>query len=173
MEFEPKSLLELGEFGLKKYWPNLNASTFHKTSEEDPRYNCVAWANRIQNENVDFSLDEEGDPVFDPYYLTSYPYVEYFEQNGYELCDNDPSLEAGYEKIGIYEKDGQFKHVARQLENGNWTSKIGEYEDIEHYSIEAVEGYTYKSKSYGRVAFFMKRKNPSFTSSSIEPQQSP
>jgi hypothetical protein len=156
MQAEPRSLEEMGETGVLKYWPNLLPSIYHKTSEIDVNYNCVAWVNKIQTINIDFSQDDEGNPKLDPYYLTSYPYIEYFESLGFETCP-DSSLEEGFEKIAIYEKDGKFKHVARQLSNGNWTSKIGEFEDIEHYNLEAVEGHPYKSMSYGRPTHFMRR----------------
>jgi hypothetical protein len=158
MDVEPKSLQEMGERGILKYWPSLIPSTYHKTSDEFKDYNCVAWVTRIKTENIDFSQDDEGNPVIDPYFLTSYPYIEYFELHGFELCDS-PDWEEGFEKIAIYEKDGKFKHVASQLGNKNWTSKIGEFEDIEHYSLEALEGHPYKNMSYGKISLFMKRKS--------------
>lgn len=43
------------------------------------------------------------------------------------------------------------KHMARQLDNGIWTSKLGNLEDIEE-KLEAIEGDV-----YGRVFKFMKR----------------
>jgi hypothetical protein len=37
-------------------------------------------------------------------------------------------------------------HAALQLESGDWTSKLGDFEDISHSTIEAVSGPV-----YGRV----------------------
>ena len=70
------------------------------------------------------------------------------------MC-SDSSLEAGYEKIAIYVKDGIPTHAARQLGDGRWTSKLGKYEDIEHDSLDALNGDGYGE--YGRVALFMSR----------------
>jgi hypothetical protein len=36
-------------------------------------------------------------------------------------------------------------HAARQLDNGKWTSKLGQLEDIEHESLEALSGAVYGS----------------------------
>ncbi|MGH7151714.1 MAG: DUF7689 domain-containing protein, partial [Planctomycetota bacterium] len=43
-------------------------------------------------------------------------------------------------------------HLARQIEDGRWTSKLGEREDIVH-ALRGVEG-----GSYGRVARILMRK---------------
>jgi hypothetical protein len=158
MDFEPKSLKESGESGVLKYWPKLVSGTYYKSSEEDLKYNCVAWVDGIKHKRIDFSEDEDGNPL-DDYYLTSFPYFEYFESIGFELC-KDSNLEAGIQKIAIFEKDNQFKHVSIQLENGYWASKMGDFEDIVHYDVTSVEGYLYKFRSFGKVRFFMKRKRP-------------
>jgi hypothetical protein len=67
----------------------------------------------------------------------------------------DGNLEAGYEKIAIYYRPGtvDFLHVARQLSDGRWTSKLGRGEDITHNTVEGLEGVG----AYGRVARFMRR----------------
>ena len=73
--------------------------------------------------------------------------------NGYALCDSN-AHEEGYEKIAIYELSGWgVQHVARQLKDGSWTSKLGEWEDIRHRSPLSVE-----SDDYGRVSRCMKRR---------------
>jgi hypothetical protein len=69
-------------------------------------------------------------------------------------------LEEGIEKIAIYEWKEQFKHVAIQLDNGYWASKIGDFEDIVHYKLEAVEGHMFKAKTFGQPKFYMKRPRP-------------
>ncbi len=75
---------------------------------------------------------------------------EYF---GYEICP-DGSLEEGKEKIALYEDvQKDFSHVTRQLPNGNWTSKMGRLEDIEHYSVDAVSG-----EFYGKPVLYMQKK---------------
>lgn len=42
--------------------------------------------------------------------------------------------------------------MARQLPNGNWTSKLGTLEDIEHRALSAVEG-----NDYGNVVRILRR----------------
>ena len=65
--------------------------------------------------------------------------MKVFESLGFEPCP-DGDLEEGFEKIAIYSKSGEYQHVARQLSDGNWTSKLGIREDIEHQTLFALEG---------------------------------
>lgn len=61
------------------------------------------------------------------------------------------SFEAGKVKLAIFANDYCFTHVARQLESGRWSSKLGEEMDLEH-DLAALEG-----PLYGRVVKFMER----------------
>jgi hypothetical protein len=150
---EPKSIVEMTDRYRARYYPNLRTGNYHKTSEETNIYNCVAWVFNIKTEPIDLSVDENGDPMPVPQYLMPQVYIEYFEQRGFTKCDT-PDLEAGIEKIALYvHTSGTFEHVALQLENGNWSSKVGEYEDIEHYNLEAIE----KPDYMGIASIFMKR----------------
>lgn len=74
---------------------------------------------------------------------------------GFERCQHG-SLEPDMEKIAIYAAGYSFRHVARQLPNGNWTSKLGRLEDIEHESLDAICG-----EEYGKVVIFMQRRRGS------------
>lgn len=75
--------------------------------------------------------------------------------NSYKVCESG-SLESGIEKIAIYVDDsGIPQHVARQLQDGTWTSKLGKEEDIQHNLLEALEG-----DLYGKVTVFMMRRIP-------------
>ena len=65
--------------------------------------------------------------------------IAVFESVGFAICA-DGSLEAGIEKIAIYADGPHYEHVARQLENGKWTSKMGKAERIEHDAPENLEG---------------------------------
>ncbi len=65
-----------------------------------------------------------------------------FVGEGYSLCDDD-ALEPSYEKIAIYAFVGQFTHVARQLEDGQWTSKLGNREAITHPTPANLSGGIY------------------------------
>lgn len=74
---------------------------------------------------------------------------------GYALC-LDGSLEAGTEKIALYGRGPVGNevptHAAQQLPNGEWTSKLGPFEDVAHQSPVNVEGPV-----YGRVICYLSR----------------
>jgi len=147
-----KGLFEMPEAFLRKLWPNLNPTNYELKSDYTSEYNCVAWALGINTDPIDLSLDEEGEPLLYPD-LTCLVYIEHFEKEGFVLCDS-PDWEENYEKIVLYERGGEtFEHVARQLEQNLWTSKLGEWEDIEHTTLEALkyDGY------YGVPTWYMKR----------------
>ena len=79
-------------------------------------------------------------------------WVNALELHNYQITD-DRNLEAGVEKVAIYVNDlGSPEHVARQLPSGEWTSKIGRYEDITHETLSALEG-----QEYGSPRVIMKR----------------
>lgn len=72
---------------------------------------------------------------------------------GYEPCDS-ADLEHGFEKIALYRGElDLFSHVAKQLPDGEWTSKLGSGNDIVHRSVNAFEG-----SHYGSPVRFMKRR---------------
>ncbi len=91
-------------------------------------------------------------PVNVPREETLLAFRKAFETLGYVICET-PDLEENYQKIAIYLLNGQPTHVARQLLNGKWTSKLGQDEDIEHDSLEGLT-----RDWYGQVAQIMKRK---------------
>jgi hypothetical protein len=63
------------------------------------------------------------------------------------------------------DKDNCFTHVARQLYTGAWTSKIGEWEDIEHLTLEAVSGGL-----YGEPAIIMRKEEGLFIETAVVPK---
>ena len=74
-----------------------------------------------------------------------------FEARGYVASDT-PALEPGYEKVALYvSKEGKVTHAARQLLDGQWTSKLGGQYDVSH-TLDALEG-----PEYGSVAKILKR----------------
>ena len=74
-----------------------------------------------------------------------------FGSLGYTVCENGVK-ESGYEKVAVYALSGEWTHAARQLEDGQWTSKLGPYEDITHQSPENLEG-----DLFGNVHCIMRR----------------
>jgi hypothetical protein len=88
-------------------------------------------------------------------------FVEAFESLGYKIC-YDGSLEAGIEKVAIFGAKNPVPneptvptHAALQLSSGEWASKMGPLEDIEHLTVDAVNG-----PIYGRPMVFMSRPHP-------------
>jgi len=116
------------------------------------RYNCIAWAAG--------DIEKPWWPGVYGFYWPSgisradriSSFVEAFQLQGYTVCF-DASLESGYEKIALYaRKDGTPTHAARQLKSGKWTSKLGPFQDIEHDTLECVNG-----PCYGKASCFMRR----------------
>lgn len=83
--------------------------------------------------------------------------LKLFSKYGFVPCEynEDGTLEAGVKKIAIYADAHEVTHVARQLPNGNWTSKLGSGEDIEHEDLSALEGDL--GHCYGKVVKFVRK----------------
>ena len=131
------------------HFPNLTATNHRVTSPPSTDYNCIAWA-------AGDTKNWWQPGIYWP--LPTHPLDEslaelqkLFETLSYEER-SDADLEIGFEKIALYADAQGYTHAARQLANGRWTSKLGNEEDIEHDSPEAVAGGI-----YGQMALFMKR----------------
>jgi hypothetical protein len=127
---------------------------YEKTSDESEDYNCFAWAAGYNDRRLDPT------EAFNPHWpadITKSPEISSFEKLfrhfGFEPCD-DATVEPGVVKIALYEdkKSGEAMHAARQLESGKWTSKIGDFDDISHDTLESLEGF------YGTLVMFMRKK---------------
>lgn len=132
-------------------FPSLTGTNYEETSPESRAYNCIAWA---AQENDRWWSDVNG--YFWPETATRgngiQSLIEAFESRGFTLCE-DGSLQEDFEKVALYEDEsGNWLHASRQLPGGAWTSKLGEWEDIQHAMPEHLEG-----DAYGRVAYYMKR----------------
>jgi hypothetical protein len=138
---------------LETLLPSLNADNYDATSDQTIVYNCIAWA---MGETYRWWGEGYGPSFWPPgaeSHETAAGWRQVFEVAGYETCD-DSALEEGFEKVAIYTTvDGAPQHVARQLESGKWTSKMGRMEDITHDTLEIVE-----HDDYGRARIFMKRR---------------
>ena len=123
----------MGNREIEDAFPNLYGSGYEITSEPSREYNCTAWALGITSQRWDCDRPESYWPPSLPRDSRVATLLRLFSDEGYSLCDDD-ALEPGYEKIAIYAFVGQFTHVARQLEDGRWTSKLGNREVITHPS---------------------------------------
>ena len=77
--------------------------------------------------------------------------MQLFAGQGFSVCEDD-APEPDYEKIAMYAFVGQFTHVARQLYDGRWTSKLGNREVISHPSPANLS-----AGLYGNVHCIMRR----------------
>jgi hypothetical protein len=114
-------------------------------------YNCIAWA---AGDTHNWWWPDELDSYWPSGVVREETLDAFFAAYAtlnYERCD-DGSLESGVEKIAIYSSSDGPQHVARQLPNGHWTSKLGPDEDIEHHLVENV-----MCDLYGFTVCYMKR----------------
>lgn len=137
---------------IARVFPNLAADEHFKiTSKQTSDYNCIAWAYCKNDcwmwpntgkfpflDGVHYWPDESlKDENVDNF-------IEAFSLKGYEIC-NDESFDIHFRKIALYVEPGTKKctHAARQLRNGFWTSKLGDWHDIQHGSPDSVSGVEY------------------------------
>lgn len=109
---------------IERCFPGLKNTNYEITSVKAREYNCIAWA--------------VGDtsrwwwPDVTSFWPGNLPlsshladFIKVFELMGYFLCING-KLESGFDKIAIYvDANDQVTHASRQLESGQWTSKLG------------------------------------------------
>ena len=142
--------------------PGLEGGEYAVTSPQTTDYNCVAWVLE-DTERWWTPVRAVGSywPTGAPRSLRVADFVAMFRMQGFETCDQEPP-QAGYEQIALFAKDGLFTHVARQLPNGRWTSKLGADVDIEHELEDLIRRRSPSaSYRYGEVVGYMKRPQPS------------
>lgn len=137
-------------------YPNLISRGYEMTSPVCSNYNCVAWA--ADWDSSRWWGPEENEPgvhwpdgVPRGNYIENY--MQVFARLGFIPCDG-PELEDGFDKIAFWDDRYQwrFGHVARQLPNGKWASKLGDGNDIIHNTLDAVN-----CELYPCVYKYMKR----------------
>lgn len=129
-------------------FPFLNELNCAETSRFMRRYNCIAWAagDTTRKWWPDFARIGYWPPGA-PREETIAAFMDAFATLGYQICF-DERFEDGIEKVALYgtqEPDGTIlpTHAARQLESGKWTSKLGDFEDISHETVNDVSGPVY------------------------------
>ncbi len=144
--------LTVGSDDAGRFWWLPNLTDYRVTSPPSEEYNCFAWAYGDTSLWFDPRVDLGYHwPLDSKLGLTIEAVLELFRTIGYEEC-TDGSLESGFEKVAIYIVDDGPAHVARQLHNGRWSSKLGRLEDIEHATTEELN-----CPDYGAATAFMKR----------------
>jgi hypothetical protein len=140
-------------------YPLLNRDSYGITSPASSDYNCVAWAIHDTQAKWWPLPVEEAQGYFWPEGARRDDSLEAFVDGlrrlapPFEVCP-DAAVEPGFEKIAIFAKsNGSPQHVARQLADGRWASKLGDGEDIEHNDLQGVAG-----GFYGYPVVFMRRR---------------
>lgn len=131
---------------IEALFPSLLRNGYEIQSPDDPAYNCIAWAaSNTTRWWWPLSLGGYYWPPSVPMAVTLDSFIKAFEEQGYSVCET-AELEAGYEKIAIYADSNSIPtHAARQVPSGSWTSKLGSMSDIEHGTLEGLEGSAYGS----------------------------
>jgi hypothetical protein len=135
--------------------PKLTGHNYRKTSDASARYNCMSFANDRDRQWWEAGL--HGGRYYWPPNTpdTLDGWVKIFTDDGYEIT-TVREVEAGFEKVAIYVdlKDTLPSHVAKS--NGSvWKSKLGRYQDIEHSTLDLLEGDTLWE--YGVVERILRR----------------
>jgi hypothetical protein len=138
---------------IEQLFPGLRRSSFEITSPRDARYNCIAWA---AGDTRRWWWPGEAPFSFWPAGVEREEsvanFVTAFGTLGYEV-GGSPDYAEEYEKVAIFaSSDGVPTHMARQLPNGAWTSKLGGLEDIAHADVAGVGGI-----DYGEVVVVLQR----------------
>lgn len=139
---------------IESRFPNLSPNEYEKTSEYDPFYNCVAWAAGDTQQRWDPTVANAYWPQNLSRDTSIATFKALYEQElRFEPCDTG-AFEEGFEKIALYgQPPDSFCHVARQLPDGGWSSKLGYAEDIRHDRLDSLE-----SPDYGQVVAYLRRK---------------
>ena len=139
-------------------FPLLGEIEYCETSPKTRQYNCIAWA------AGDTSKKWWPDPLNIGYWPPNIPraetvacFVSAYGTLGYVPCGNDGSAEPGFEKVALFAEKGQSgswkpTHAAISTINGCWSSKLGDFEDIEHFRVESLHG-----QRYGAVVCYLSR----------------
>lgn len=130
-------------------------SLFKVTSRLNENYNCIAWAMNLDDVwigNPPRLYVKFWWPLREPICSDPDVLIRAFEEVGFQKCDDD-SHEDGYDKVALYQKDGEWSHAARVLSSTEYHSKLGEHCDIHHGSDA-----DFIKEQYGEKYAYMKRK---------------
>lgn len=139
-----------GDYLKSSFFPNSEKEPILIQSPETSTYNCVAW--------VLGKMDAWYEPDLDYDWIAGLPMEndlatmqKFFEYFAFEGCEKPSLSDFSEEIIALFAKDGIFTHVAKRLENGRWTSKMGNSYDVEHSLTSISDGL------YGEVVLYMRK----------------
>lgn len=147
-----------GTFTIEDYFPGLRGQDYEVTSEPDRDYNCIAWALGENDRNWNpFGLVGDYWPKGISCDDRVSTIVSLFIKQGFEVCQ-EARLEDQFAKVAIFGDEGLFTHVALQLPDGRWTSKLGKKWDIKHDLDDLTRiRSSFSDCRYGEIALFMRR----------------
>ena len=111
-------------------FPNLYGEGFEFIDQPSERYNCIAFT----AEDTSKWWWPDGINYWPPWATLDIKMeglMEALAGLGYEQCD-DSNPDDGYQKVALYEVQGEFQHAAIQTPTGRWRSKMGRGPVIEH-----------------------------------------
>lgn len=139
---------------IEEWCPRLKGTNWRITSRSARRYNCIAWAagdNRRRWDIGKGSYWPKG-AILD--YCFSCLVNAYIAE-GFSVCTTEEgrAFDDKFDTVVLYESSGYWEHAAKLLKSGMWSSKLGDFEDIEHPTPESVGG-----TDYGEPLLYMRRK---------------
>jgi hypothetical protein len=138
------------------WFPALSAIGYDPTSDEDIKYNCIAWAVGETHRRWDPAVGYHWPRGIDRNDHVD-TLVEVFKSIGYKtvkkVTKKSVSLQRGVEKVAIFANGNEGTHACRQLSNGKWASKLGDFEDIEHNELAGFE------TCYGNAVYMMQKRS--------------
>jgi hypothetical protein len=148
-----------------KAFPNLTQGEYfvssNDTSNAPIKYNCIAHA--VGDNQQWWWPDHLGMVGYKVYWpsgvsceVTLEAFIDAFKTKDFMPCEEmNTDLEPGYQKAVLYvdQDTNEPTHAALQLASGAWTSKLGDWEDIEHASLSGLE-----CSAYGKIAKVLKRR---------------
>lgn len=132
-------------------FPKLATEPYVRTSDCTFDYNCFAYAAGDQTHRWEPGFHWPDDLPKTPPTLAVL--MRLFGKEGYARCTGG-DLEVGFDKIAIYGKGNLATHAAKQLDDGQWSSKLGDLDDITH-TLEGLVG-----DLYGKPLRYMRRQKP-------------
>lgn len=133
-------------------FPNLASEGFSIVGAPSEVYNCIAYAAGDTSK----WWWPDGVNYWPPWAAETdrkESLKEVFAGLGYERCD-DGRADGGYQKVALYEVNGEMKHAAMQMPSGRWRSKMGQGPVIEHRSPDSLSNGIYGDATtyMGRMA---------------------
>lgn len=124
-------------------------------SDPNSLYNCIGYAMGMMDVCVALRHPQKLNwcwwPPTAPRTLDPQSLIAAFEYFGFVVCDNR-LVEDGFDKVALYQKNGEWQHAAVIEEDDLYHSKMGVWWDVVHRS-----GDLFHDDAYGDIYAYMKR----------------